>query len=89
MNPIQKIKTEGGQIKREVKTRTLGYITGGLGLVAGLAWNDAIRALIDYWIPAGRESVSAKMLYAVVITLVVVVMSMYVSRLLTDQESKV
>ena len=45
---FQKVKEEGKALKKEVRERTLGFITGGLGLVAGLAWNDAIKALIDY-----------------------------------------
>ena len=33
------------EIKTQLKDQTAGYMAGALGLVAGLAWNDAIKAL--------------------------------------------
>ncbi len=38
-------------LRGEFKKRVAGYILAGLGLVAGLAWNDAIKALIDSLFP--------------------------------------
>jgi uncharacterized membrane protein len=79
-------KEETRVLKQELKNRVLGYITGGLGLVAGLAWNDAIRGLIDYWLPAGgKDSLWAKFLYAALVTLIIVCLTVYLSRLLADR----
>lgn len=63
-----------------MRERTLGFITGGLGLVAGLAWNDAIKALIDYLFPLDKNGIAAKFIYAVLISVIVVVLSVYLVR---------
>ena len=52
------------------------------GLVAGLAWNDAISALIAHWFPIERNSILAKFIYAAAVTVVVVLITTYVVRLL-------
>ncbi len=69
------------EARKAIRTRTLGYIAGGLGLVAGLAWNDAIRSLIDQLLPNSGGSVLAKLFYALVVTIVVAVLLSYVERL--------
>ncbi len=33
------------QVKTRFKNQTMGYLIGAFGLVAGLAWNDAIKSL--------------------------------------------
>ena len=38
---------EKPKLKSEFKSQTKGYVLAGLGLVAGLAWNEAIKALIE------------------------------------------
>ncbi len=89
MEPVfEKVKEEGKTLRKEVRERTLGYITGGLGLVAGLAWNDAIKALIEYLFPLGKDSIPAKFVYAVLISVIVVALSVYLVRLLkTDEQN--
>jgi hypothetical protein len=57
--------------RRAIVARMLSYIAAGLGVVAGLAWNDAVKSAIDFLIPAEGTGVIAKVAYAVVITLVV------------------
>ena len=69
-------------LRREVRERTLSYIMGALGLVTGLAWNDAIKELIDYIFPLKEHSLSAKFIYAFLITILVVTVSLYLNRLL-------
>ena len=68
-------------LQREVRERTLGYIVGAFGLVAGLAWNDAIKELIDYIFPLKEHSLPAKFIYAFMITVLVVTVSLYLSRI--------
>ncbi|MDO8620594.1 MAG: DUF5654 family protein [bacterium] len=89
MEPVfEKVKEEGKALRREVRERTLGFITGGLGLVAGLAWNDAIKALIEYIFPLGKDSIPAKFVYAVLISIIVVALSVYLVRLLKTEDDK-
>ncbi len=89
MEPVfEKVKEEGKALRKEVRERTLGFVTGGLGLVAGLAWNDAIKALIEYLFPLGKDSIPAKFIYAILVSVVVVALSVYLVRLLkTDDQN--
>ncbi len=66
----------------EIHERTLGYVVGAFGLVAGLAWNDAIRDLIAYLFPLPENTLPAKFLYAAIISVVAVIITVYISRLL-------
>ena len=85
---LDKVKQEAKTLRAEVRERTLGFITAGLGLVAGLAWNDAIKALIDYLFPLDKNGLLAKFIYAIIITLVVVFLSVYLVRWLKKEERK-
>ncbi len=76
---MKKDKSKG--LRKTVVSRTVEYITVALGLVAGLAWNEAVKSLIDHLFPVTSNSVLAKFIYAAVITFVVVVLSMYLARI--------
>lgn len=81
MEPLNQLKNEGERITSEVRARAMTYIAAGLGVVVGLAWNDAIKALIEYFFPrSGANSIFAKFLYAGILTAVVVVVTMYIVR---------
>jgi len=78
-----KVSEETQKLKREVSEKVSGYILGALGLVAGLAWNEAVKALIDSFFPPDVSGgVAAKFIYAVVITLGVVVVTIYITKIL-------
>ena len=83
-----KIKKEAADIRREMRNRTASYILAGLGLVAGLAWNDAIKSLIEYFFPLGANNLWVKFIYAIAMTLVVVVISVYFVRILKDKKEE-
>ncbi|MHB8860465.1 MAG: DUF5654 family protein [Minisyncoccota bacterium] len=73
-------------LKNELKDRLLTYIGGGFGLVAGLAWNDAIKSLIEYVFPLSKDSLPVRFLYALVITVLAVVIVAYLARILGSKE---
>lgn len=88
-NRFEKFKSDTKEIRNQAREKTVGYILTALGLVAGLAWNEAIKAVIDMFIQAPQNSILAKMIYAVVITIVVVIVSVYLTRLSKkNQETK-
>ena len=62
-------------LRSQIRRQTVGYIVAALGLVAGLAWNDAIKTLIEQLFPLGTGSLPAKFFYATLITVLVVVIS--------------
>lgn len=75
----KKLKKEIVDVRQEIRDKTAGYIVTALGLVAGLAWNEAIRSCIEFLFPANKSSsVWAKFIYAILITLVVVFISFYI-----------
>lgn len=85
-NKIEKFKNQSGELKDEFKKQTLGYIVGAIGLVAALAWNEAIKGLIEYLFPMVKGGVWAKFLYALVITFVAVIITMYLVRIFKKDE---
>jgi hypothetical protein len=80
--------TEKGEIKdskrlrEELRGRTFGYVSAALGLVAGLAWNDAIRAAIEVIFPIAKDTVMVKFLYALLVTIAVVLLIRYIEKFL-------
>jgi FtsH-binding integral membrane protein len=73
-------QNHGDTIRQEVREKTVGYMIGGLGVVAGLAWNDAISSFIEYLFPLSKSGIVAKFLYAAIITLFVVLVTVYLMR---------
>ncbi len=86
-SPVSGWKKEGAAVGLEVKEKTVGYILAALGLVAGLAWNEAIKALIERFFPVGTSTLLVRFSYAVLITIVVVVVSIYLTRLNKRKEN--
>lgn len=82
----QKNKKEKYRLRRELRKQTFGYVVGALSLVAGLAWNEAIKAVIDFVFPLDRTGLWAKFIYAAVLTIVVILVSVYVGQLLNPTD---
>ena len=85
---MSKIPGKEQRLKREIKEKTVGYILAAFGFVAGLAWNEAIKSLIDVFFPASKNSVFMKFGYALVVTLLVVVVTMYLVRTSESKQKK-
>lgn len=84
----KKIKEEGDKLRHEVRERTVSYIVAALSLVAGLAWNDAIKSTIEYTFPLSNGTIAAKLIYAVLMTLLIVIITVFVVRFLGKEETK-
>ena len=84
-DPQNKPTSAVQKARTEIRRRMFSYIAAGLGLVAGLAWNDGIKALIDYFVPQTGNTVIAKLLYAVLVTLIVGVSLYYVENTLGEK----
>ena len=82
------IKDKGTELEREVREKTLGYIITSFGLVAGLAWNDAIKTFIEKYFPDPGNGLRAKFVYALVMTIFVVAVSLYLSRIFKIEKKK-
>jgi len=85
---IKKAKEEGWRLQKAVRQRTLEYILAAFGLIAGLAWNDAVKTLIEAAFPLKENTVPAKFLYALVTTLIVVALSIYLVRVFEPNKTR-
>ncbi len=68
------------EIERATKEKITTLILAGFGLVAALAWNDAIQSFFNYLFPKG-QGIVGKFVYALIITLVVVIISVQLQRI--------
>lgn len=59
------------EAKKQVVGQTITLLSGAFALVAALAWNDAVKSLIDSYFPAGKGLYS-KFIYAFLLTVLVV-----------------
>lgn len=76
------------KFQKEFRTRTVGFIATALGLVVGLAWNDAISTLIQILFPLDKNTVIAKFVYALALTIVVVSVVILLMKLVEEKEDK-
>jgi len=67
-------------MKNEVIEKIAALLTAAFGLVAALAWNDAIKEM--FRLLFGEQSaLSAMLAYAVIITIIAVVVTIYIGKL--------
>jgi Family of unknown function (DUF5654) len=67
-------------LSAEVLDKFSELITTALGLVAALAWNEAIQQLFTELLGEAGGALAAKFFYALIITLVVIFATMSVAR---------
>lgn len=82
---LESLDEKTREVSLELKRKTLSYLTAGLGLVVGLAWNEAVKTLIEHLFPAPQNSILGKFIYALVITIILVIVS---SSLLKEEKQK-
>ena len=82
---MESLKDQQKNLRLEIKEKTIGYIVGAFGLVAGLAWNEAIKSLIDMFFPGDESSITIKFLYAFLITVVIVIITVYLLKLVSKK----
>jgi len=54
--------------------------------VAGLAWNEAIKGLIEHIYPAGRSGLWLKFVYAVAVTVFLVIFSLILAKIFSKKD---
>jgi hypothetical protein len=85
IGPLNPIKKEIKETKKELKEKTITLILAGFGVVAALAWNEAIKSFFDIYLPKSGGLVG-KFIYAIIITLIVVVISRYLGKISEKKE---
>lgn len=76
-----KNKDELAELKTQAREKTTNLILAGFGFVAGLAWNEAIKSLIDTIFVLEKNSLLAKFVYAILVTILIVIVSYFFSKL--------
>lgn len=66
--------------EEELRKTTITLILGGFGLVAALAWNDAIQSFFNAFFPK-TSGLIGKFTYALIITFIIVILSSQLRRI--------
>lgn len=66
-----------GQVMQTIAT----LMTTAFGLIAALAWNETIKAIIAMFVPKG-SGVTGLLIYAILITIIAVVATLLIARML-------
>ena len=82
---LKRFKEGQARLRREIREKTTGYILAAFSFVAGLAWNEAIKSFIDQFFP-NKDSILIKFLYAVIVTVIIVVVTIYLVSLTEKKE---
>lgn len=82
---VKKIKNGFEGVKKEFKEKTITLILGGFGLVAALAWNEAIKTLFETIFPKESELIG-KFIYAIIVTIIVVLVSLQFRKISEKKE---
>jgi hypothetical protein len=87
---MEKKKQKENRLDVEIMRQMLTLATSGFGLVAALAWNSLIQDLVNNyvkkWFPQGSSLLSL-LIYAVVVTVLAVVITLQLSKILQRLES--
>lgn len=63
-------------VTSNLRKKLPAIIIGSMSLVVGLSWNEAIKSIIDQYIPEKyrkNENALAKIIYATVLTIIVII----------------
>jgi len=80
-------KYEVQRIRDNFKERVLTIIIASLGLIAALAWDDALKHLFEH-IFGGAGTLTEEILYAVIITIIAAAISVYLGKVFTKDKEK-
>jgi len=64
----------------QLQTKSFGFIITGFSLVVGLSWNEAIKQFINNYFPLTSDMLTAKIIYALILTLILVILVDYLER---------
>jgi hypothetical protein len=73
------MKEQAAEVKGQVLQTIATLMTTAFGLIAALAWNETIKAIILMYIPKG-DGITGLLIYAVIITIIAVVATILIGR---------
>ncbi|MEG3225183.1 MAG: hypothetical protein BME94_06605 [Methanobacteriales archaeon Met13] len=69
------------EVKGQVMQTIATLMTTAFGLIAALAWNEAIKEMIKQMLPTG-SGITGLLVYAVIITIIAVIATIIIGRAL-------
>ena len=85
---VRVLEDEKNRVERDLRKITAGYIIAAFGFVAGLAWRDLSIALVEYLFPMSKNTILAKFIYAIMISVALAFASIYVLRFIGQTKKK-
>lgn len=73
-------KEKDSSLALEVLDKINSLAAAGFGVVAALAWNDTIKGIFQLYFPTPEGNVWAQLLYAIVLTVLIVLITVYLAR---------
>ncbi len=75
------MKEDVKDIKGQVSQTIATLMTTAFGLIAALAWNEAIKAIITQYFQAGN-GIMGLLVYAILITIIAVIATIIIARVI-------
>jgi|AntAceMinimDraft_16_1070373.scaffolds.fasta_scaffold57657_2 hypothetical protein len=85
---VRALEDEKNRVERDLRKITVGYIIAAFGFVAGLAWRDVSMALVEYLFPISKDTILAKFLYAILVSIALAFASIYILRFIGKTKKK-
>ena len=85
---VRALEDEKNRVERDLRKITVGYIIAAFGFVAGLAWRDVSMALVGYLFPISKDTILAKFLYAILVSIALAFASIYILRFIGKTKKK-
>jgi uncharacterized BrkB/YihY/UPF0761 family membrane protein len=86
---VTKSDKQKNAFKLQVLETFAALITAAFGLVAALAWNGAIKALIATIFPADSEGLMPMFVYAVVVTIIAIIFTLLIANAIKKAKEKI
>ena len=83
----EKEEEEKPTLKTEVLDKISALVTAAFGLVAALAWNDAIKTIFKE-VFGESNTIGPMVLYAVIVTIIAVILTIIVARAVANAKNK-
>lgn len=68
------------EVRSAVVERSITLLIAGFGLVAALAWNEAVQALVQELFSLSRSGLIAKFIYAFIVTTIFAILSLRLTK---------
>jgi len=75
-------------LKVEIMDKIVALMTAAFGMVAALAWNEAISNLMTDWLGESGDATIGLLIYAIIVTIVAVIMIVMISRTYSKMKAK-